>query len=655
MKPVFSLLLVMIFARSYAQNIGINATGATPHASAMLDVSSTTKGFLAPRMTTAQRTAITSPAIGLMVYDTDTNNFWFFNGVSWTQVSTGSATNYWSANGNDIFNNNSGNVGIGTNTPSEKLTVKAIGNGITHTDGTIKLTTYLGSDAAGDPAGGWLGTASNHPLYFYANGGAPRMSVLTNGNVGIGTTNPISKLSVQTPTNSFGLTHTDGTVTLETYISTGQGWIGTGSNHPLTFFTNGLQQMTITANGNVGIGTGSPANKLQIGALGTSGFNGNDIALGNGTNATGLFQSNSILQVASTTDIAFLTRSNGTGLGNLGINTATPTNQLQIGSVGSTGFNGNNLAVGNGTNATGFAQSNSFLQVASSTNIVFLPQANNGGGRVGINTSTPRAPLDVIDYVAIPNSNYDYLNYGSSLNDIQRCSPCTANVSIRAESAVYAAEFDANSDARIKNVTGMTNSEKDLETINSLRITDYTMKDKVKYGNKPFKKVIAQEVEKVYPQVISTHTDFIPNVYQLTHKVEKTADGYLLTFIKKHNLTRDAKKLKLLSKESKAMEIVDVENIPSDYQVLVKGTNITDEQLFVYGEEVDDFHTVDYEGLTTLNISATQELSKQLKAQQAAIEAQNIKITQLMATIILLKDKRPVAKRHKADKGMAKN
>ena len=45
------------------------------------------------------------------------------------------------------------------------------------------------------------------------------------------------------------------------------------------------------------------------------------------------------------------------------------------------------------------------------------------------------------------------------------------------------------------------------------------MKDKVKYGNRLYKKVIAQEVEKVYPQVISKHTDFIPNVYQVTNKI----------------------------------------------------------------------------------------------------------------------------------------
>ena len=41
----------------------------------------------------------------------------------------------------------------------------------------------------------------------------------------------------------------------------------------------------------------------------------------------------------------------------------------------------------------------------------------------------------------------------------------------------------------------------------------------------------------------------------------------------------------------------------------------------MYGEEVDDFRTVDYEGLTTLNISATQEISRLVKKQAAIIES----------------------------------
>lgn len=61
--------------------VGINTT--TPNASAQLDVTSTTLGFLPPRMTTTQRNAIASPAAGLMVYNTTTSQWEGYNGTSW--------------------------------------------------------------------------------------------------------------------------------------------------------------------------------------------------------------------------------------------------------------------------------------------------------------------------------------------------------------------------------------------------------------------------------------------------------------------------------------------------------------------------------------------------------------------------------------------
>jgi hypothetical protein len=73
-------------------NVDDLAIGAsTPDASAILDLTSTDKGFLLPRMTATQASAIDSPAQGLMLFVTDTNGtftgigWWGFNGTSWTQ------------------------------------------------------------------------------------------------------------------------------------------------------------------------------------------------------------------------------------------------------------------------------------------------------------------------------------------------------------------------------------------------------------------------------------------------------------------------------------------------------------------------------------------------------------------------------------------
>ncbi|MGO8055590.1 hypothetical protein, partial [Rhizobium leguminosarum] len=112
---LFILITAFAFHQANSQSIGIGTT--SPNASAQLDVSSTSKGMLIPRMTSAQRSLIATPANGLLVYETTTNSFWFYNGTAWSQLGTGGAS-LWSVNGTNIYNGNTGSVGIGTTTPS---------------------------------------------------------------------------------------------------------------------------------------------------------------------------------------------------------------------------------------------------------------------------------------------------------------------------------------------------------------------------------------------------------------------------------------------------------------------------------------------------------------------------------------------------------
>jgi trimeric autotransporter adhesin len=86
-----------------------------------------------------------------------------------------------------------GNVGIGTLTPAEKLTVVSASNvvGFAHTNGTVKLGSVLTT------TGAFFGTATNHPLNFRTNNNGSQIILLTNGNVGIGTTTPLGKLDVR--------------------------------------------------------------------------------------------------------------------------------------------------------------------------------------------------------------------------------------------------------------------------------------------------------------------------------------------------------------------------------------------------------------------------------------------------------------------------
>ena len=89
-----NLLLVLIFNCFYFvlnAQVGINTDNSTPDASALLDIKSTDKGLLIPRMSSAQRAAISSPAAGLMVYDVTTKTYWYYDNNQWNEIRNGSS------------------------------------------------------------------------------------------------------------------------------------------------------------------------------------------------------------------------------------------------------------------------------------------------------------------------------------------------------------------------------------------------------------------------------------------------------------------------------------------------------------------------------------------------------------------------------------
>ncbi len=347
MKHIF--LLGFIFCKI---TIGLNAqTGigtTTPHASAKLDVTSSDKGFLPPRMTSAQRTAISSPAAGLMVYQTDgTSGLYYYNGTAWiyiinsttnvvSVVNGGTGTTTSTGTGSVVLNTSptlitpalgtpssatltnasglpiaSGVSGLGTGvasflaTPTSSNLASAIsdetGSGalvfgtspsfttpslgaasatsivvptITGGSGTTQSLIYRSTSGNGT-------TGADHIFQVGNNGGTEAMRILNNGNVGIGTTAPSSALTVGSTTGSIGgeitinpqgAANEGAQITFKRSLSGGTAdWTidhyGT-SNADARFRifggaseTNGI---IIKENGNIGIGTSSPSEKLEV-------------------------------------------------------------------------------------------------------------------------------------------------------------------------------------------------------------------------------------------------------------------------------------------------------------------------------------------------------------------------------------------------------
>ncbi len=245
----------------------------------------------------------------------------------------------------------------------------------------------------------------------------------------------------------------------------------------------------------------------------------------------------------------------------------------------------------------------------SSNGVLGEKMVINRDGRVGIGTSVPAQAKVVISGGTNLNINggYGYLSRTSNGNTSGNTS---ADFSLFATDRIAASEFNAFSDARIKNIKGISNGKTDLNTLMNIEITDYKLKDSITKGNRDYKKVIAQQVEKVYPQAVTQITDIVPDIY----KKATITSGII-------NLATNLKagdKVKLIFENSE--EIIEVKKVTENsFTTDCKKTG----EVFVFGKQVNDFRTVDYEALSTLNISATQQLAKkivELETRNASLE-----------------------------------
>jgi hypothetical protein len=158
----------------------------------------------------------------------------------------------------------------------------------------------------------------------------------------------------------------------------------------------------------------------------------------------------------------------------------------------------------------------------------------------------------------------------------------------------------AVSHARIRHIIGRSNNKEDLQTINRISITDYHYIDTIGRINRVMKKVIVQELEKVYPNAVNMMTDVIHTIYSM-------AEINCGVVNIKNDLKKGDKVQLIFEKHRDLFEVLEAD--ANSFRVA------SDEhgKVFVFGKQVDDFLTVDYEALNTLNITLPSNWQKKMK------------------------------------------
>ena len=376
---IILILLILLTTTANSQGFGTELVDA----SAIVEMVSTDKGLLPPRMNQAQRDAITSPATGLVVYVTTVtdsnakaNTFYYYNGTAWVEFG-GEITSTGILNAGSITGG-FGNIDIGSSSFSTTgliagatvtLGVTGATNGIINSPESVYIN--IDSDASQTGSEFIIGTDRTTN-----SGGTSLLSVKDNGNVGIGTTSPgtftdwsVGKiLDMGSPTiihnaialgvtntinaqvagslmfynnsnssSTYNATTSKNIAYISSWVKTPDNNTGNDSGGELAFYTKpeagiSAEAMRIDSNANVGINATIPETKFHVKGGDANGWvsfidntsNNSRLNLGSRTSNSGAIQSSRI-DTGAQTDLLLQPIS-----GNVGIGIAIPTEKLDV-------------------------------------------------------------------------------------------------------------------------------------------------------------------------------------------------------------------------------------------------------------------------------------------------------------------------------------
>ena len=199
------------------------------------------------------------------------------------------------------------------------------------------------------------------------------------------------------------------------------------------------------------------------------------------------------------------------------------------------------------------------------------------------------------------------------------------------------------SDKRIKKNIVDADDKVCLETLRLLKPKKYEYIDKVSKGDEPVWGFIAQEVRATLPHAARTRTDFLPNIYELA--TVSGSESNVITFSNffTSNLENDAtSQVKVFDTENNE-HMVKIVNVIDEHSIQVEedltewmgsvdedGNVIEGNQIFVYGQEVNDFVFLQKDAIWTVATAALQEVDRQLQDTKTQLEEEKAKTASLM-------------------------
>jgi hypothetical protein len=274
-------------------------------------------------------------------------------------------------------------------------------------------------------------------------------------------------------------------------------------------------------------------------------------------------------------------------------------------------------------------------------------------GNVGIGTATPRTKFHVSGGVnpVIGNGQRAYFRFDSSAYgigfDTQYWGETT---SIYATHVVACGSYFVStsgtigaSDKRIKKEIVDVEDDSALETLRLLKPKKYKYVDEVQRGTEPVWGFIAQEVRETLPYATQLRTDCLPNIYELANV--SASNVITFTNFDTSNLESNAMVLKVFDGND-TEHLVNITEVVDDHSVRVEedlsewtgsidesGNVVAGNQLFVYGQQVDDFTFLKKDAIWTVATSALQEVDRQLQAEKAKVTTLETQVADLLARV----------------------